>query len=352
MPNLTAHAYPWLQSSHSLLSGDLDGDCVADLIGVGERGSAFSVLAADKSGLEVSVQNPVTLGGSFPTTGAVADFDGDGLLDLAIVGSTLPSVLVRRGTPTGFGPPQVTALPNSAGAISAVDVNRDGVVDLIVLGSDYMLGVFLGRGDGSFLMLQAPAALTAGDSLGLAVADFDGDGALDVAAVSRIRATDHVGVFFGVGDGTFSAPTFLAALHPSSIASGDINGDGFVDVVYTNDDGGVVGRSDGFVRIALGDGRGGFTIAADVAAGTSPRAVTVRDMDLDGRPDLVVANTPSAGVAIILAGDAGLGPTLRFAGARYSRYDQIVVEDLNRDGRPDIGLPDGDQVVVLMSNSR
>jgi hypothetical protein len=129
-------------------------------------------------------------GGNSPTTIAVGDFTGSGILDIA----------VTNQTPVGLG-----------GFVSVV----------------------LGNGDGSF---QPGFSYSTGHaSEGLVVGDFTGNGILDLAVANGAGLTGSVGVLLGQGDGTFQdVQEFPAGGRPVSLVAGDFNGDGWTDRVTAN----------------------------------------------------------------------------------------------------------------------
>jgi hypothetical protein len=150
------------------------------------------------------------------------DFNGDGILDLA----DSENVLIGDGTGV-FSAPQPPYTETDCPFLAA-DVNGDGIQDLISPGTP--TAVFLGNGDGTFTQKAQANAL---DSCFAVTADFNGDGKLDLASVDTITAA--VSIAFGNGDGTFQPPvSYPQASVPSSLALGDFNNDGYLDLAYTS----------------------------------------------------------------------------------------------------------------------
>src|SRR5579863_2720775 len=159
---------------------------------------------------------------------AVADFNGDGKLDL--VGgsylSTAVSILLGNGDGT-FQPPVDYALSNGPTQIAVADFNGDGKLDLAVATADDRLATLLGNGDGTF---QPPASFNIGGAASSMVAgDFNGDGKTDLV-VTTCEGFEHcvgaVSVLLGNGDGTFQPPSIYSTVLAGPLAMGDFNRDG------------------------------------------------------------------------------------------------------------------------------
>jgi hypothetical protein len=196
----------------------------------------------------------LTVGGS-PHSVAVGDFNGDGRLDVVTTQQLSDTVSVLLGNGDGtFARPLVFAASGqnfTPQSMALGDVNGDGKLDLVIksvssLDSDaFQVGVLLGNGDGTF---QKPilGAAQPGGSGDLALGDFNNDGRLDVAVADQLGAsTGNLSVFAGNGDGSFQSLIRLDLLtggnDPVGVAAADLNGDGVVDLVTTNASSGTVG---------------------------------------------------------------------------------------------------------------
>lgn len=289
---------------------------------------------------------------------AVGDVNGDGKLDIltANTGSDNVSVLVgdgrggfrdAPGSPFDAGPkPHLLALG---------DLNNDQKLDLAVTEHDSNdVRVFLGAGEGMFQAAPGSpfAALhaTSPHNHGLAVADLNGDGNLDITTSNQ---NDHsVSVLLGDGRGRFApapASPFRVGRAPYPHALGDVNGDGKLDIAVPN----VGGNS---VSVLLGDGKGGFTDAPGSPYAVTPRPyfVALADVSRDGWLDLL-ASHDDATLLTVLVND-GRGKFRPAAGSPIDlgvRAWKLALGDFNGDGRLDFATgTTQNSVAVFLDDGR
>jgi VCBS repeat-containing protein len=192
-----------------------------------------------------------------------------------------------------------------------------------------------------------PTNFAAGDgSVSVAVGDFDGGGDPDLAVANEFAnfSGSVSALLGGTGAGFGAATSFLAGFFPISVAVGNFNGDGDPDLAVAN-----TGSSD--VSVLLGGPGGGFGAATNFPVGSlaSPVSVAVGDFNGDGRRDLVVANTGSNNVSVLLgSGTGSFGLPASFAAGL--RPTAVAVGDFNGDGKPDLAVANGDSnnVSVLL----
>jgi hypothetical protein len=229
-----------------------------------------------------------------------ADFDGDGDLDLVLgPGGTSGAAVVLVAFNDGSG--GLTAAPQldtewfSAMGVCARDFNGDGAPDIAVAHDTFAgrISVFLGDGAGGFTEPVATEIKTTGGQRDLAAADFDGDGILDLAVTSYYS---QFAVHLGHGNGTFGDPVLYGFLNNTfGLAIGDVDHDGIDDLVTAdNHQFGTFGT----LSVLTGHGDGSFEPAVSFKTGASPWQVAIADLDGDGWND--VATAPFGGTDVLL----------------------------------------------------
>jgi hypothetical protein len=185
------------------------------------------------------------------------------------------------------------------------------------------VSVLLGNGDGSFQASATYPLPTDGDATSVALGDFNGDGQLDIAAGSLTG----LNILLGNGDGTFQSAQVAAsgAKFWASLAVGDLRQDGHRDLV--------AGGNDLYVLLGNGDG----TFQAPVPylnAGIG--SVALEDFNGDGVPDIVATHFPNNGALLLGNGDGTFAPPLDFSVG--PNYGALAVGDFNGDDFPDLAV--------------
>jgi hypothetical protein len=265
-----------------LRAGDLDGNGLPDIV-TGNDGaltdSTVSVLLASSPGAFAPVLTS-TLGDSFSSM-SLGDMDDDGQLDLVVVHVAPDAVAIFPGQGDGlFGAPLLQPLGDNGGTIDLADLDADGHLDaaLTHYASD-SLGLLFGQG-GGVLGPETFVTLPGGSSWVLA-RDFDEDGILDLAATGSGSPQSLLSVLPGLGGGQFGAATSHPVGTTGSIAVGDANGDGWLDI-------GVPNWEAGTLCLLSSEGDGNFGEPLFVAVGNRSADLAFGDLTGDGRADLVV----------------------------------------------------------------
>ncbi len=213
--------------------GDFNGDGNLDIVASSLIYSTLTVIFGNGNGTFKRPQSFSTA--VHPLTESVGDLNGDGKPDLLITYDSLNSISVLLGNGDGtFQLPKSYSTGAGPDSISFKDINGDGRPDLVVAnGSSASVSVLLGNGDGTFLPQQTFAAGSSPSSV--ALSDVNHDGQIDIVVANNTNPVGTVSVLFGNGNGTFQTlHTYATAGFLSSAALADVNGDGAVDIIISS----------------------------------------------------------------------------------------------------------------------
>ncbi len=305
-----------------IVSGDLNSDGRVDIVVPHFGVNTVAVLLGNAMGPPTVV--PLTIQG--PGAVGIADFNHDGKLDLVIshgnINTLFVAIMLGDGA-GGFGSP--TDFPVTLyQPLVVADFNNDGNPDVFLGNSSTGVSqMLLGNGSGG---LAAPFQVVLTNNTKAVAADFNNDGKMDLAM--QYDGSDPVKVALGDGTGHFgSVASFPGSYSLSgSIAAGDLNSDGKLDLVSS-------GQADGF-SVLLGDGVGGFGPANSISTGFSTIGIAIGDFNGDGKTD--VATTSGNLIQISLGnGNGGFISTTNYPVSQSPV--NVVVGDFNGDNKLDLG---------------
>jgi hypothetical protein len=312
------------EGQHPIAIGDLNGDQAADLVVIrsgysGPYGNV-GIYFGDGYG---NFLKPVNLDGALTrsTWGVnLADLNGDNRLDLLFTSNADTLLNIRLGRGDGTFDPVFTVAPRvTANTVAVGDMNEDGLVDLVIgqsFGSGY--SIMSGDGSGHFVFSHRGNPIKMAEMI---LTDMNGDRHLDIVGT---------GINYAVGDGLGGVVEERWAgwsTSGNSVAVVDLDGDGNKDLITAN-------SGDGYLYIRYSSAGGVFEGSRDYrfAVEGGIRSIVARDLDSDGRPEIVIG---ASGIRIY-AIDAGGHLQLRKVLDSPTANPAIETADLNADGLPDI----------------
>lgn len=297
--------YPAGSGPQGIAVADLDGDDVLDLAVTNGASNSISLLHGDGNG---GFTAPINLpAGAAPYGIVTADLNHDTILDLAVANNASASVSVFLGLGGGSFAPSVSyPVADLSLSIAVADLNHDDKPDLVATAYNQGMAVLIGAGDGTFL--QAVPYNTGGQPYSVALVDVDEDGHLDMLAGNQQYG--GLAVLRGTGTGTFNPPAFYGSGQWTVTGIGvvDIDANGIADVLLTN----ATGNS---MLLLLGQGSGGvgngqFALHTTYSAASFPAGIDTGDLNADGRPDAVIAGYISSTELTVLGACVSQAPHL------------------------------------------
>ena len=323
----------------SVAIADFNGDGIPDVVVSYLEDYTVGVMFGNGDGT-FQAQTTYSVG-KHPYAVAVADLNRDGRPDIVTANEAdgTISVLLNNGT-GGFGAATTYTVGKLPTGIAIGDLNGDGIPDLAVAnfgGND--VSILIGKGDGTFTPASTPTLAGQTNPYNVVIGDFNGDGKNDIAFTNNGSAS--MDIYLGNGDGTFQSPTtFTTNTKPTSIVVGDFNRDGNLDIAV----GDSIANN---ISMFLGNGAGSFT-ASTVATLNFPVSMAVADMNGDGIPDIVNVDPNYNDVTVLLGNGDGTFttrwqfPTVTTTGNSKTTKNPgqqpwgVAVADLNKDGKPDV----------------
>ncbi|MEO8369933.1 MAG: FG-GAP-like repeat-containing protein, partial [Candidatus Solibacter sp.] len=299
--------YPTPSYTYSVVVFDFNADGKLDIAAANRTTSNVSVLLGNGDGTFQSAVNYAAI--ISPWSMAIGDFNRDGKVDLVITSISSANLAILPGNGDGtFRAPSLIPVGASQYAVAVGDLDGDGKADLI-LGASSNVHVLTGNGDGTF---AAAVIYAANYSVyALAVVDLDGDGKPDVAGASTSYGAF---VLMGNGNGTLRAATFLPGYYTYSLLVVDGDGDGKPDIFVGHSSGGSA-----TVSFLGGNGDGSFRAPVTYSANRNSSTLASGDFNGDGKVDVISGDANTTGVVVFLGGAV---PDLSLAVARTSGFTQ------------------------------
>ncbi len=355
----------------SVAATDFNGDGIVDLVVANDFGSSLSVLLNTTPAISVNTNfagEQTFATETLPRSITLGDFNNDGRADLLIANrhSNTISVLLNQtipGATPAFGAQQTFATQSLPTATAAADVNGDGRVDAIVAnqGSDtlsVLLNQTLPGASLSNFATQATFSVASGSPRSLAAVDVNGDGRPDLVSTNEVSDTLSVMLNVITPGATsavngFNTVNFNTGSSPRAVTIADVNGDGLPDIVVAN----TLSNTVSVLRNQTSPGASTPSFAGQqtFATGIQPLATAVGDVNRDGQLDIVVANNISNTVSVLLNQTTVGSVTFNFSSQATfptgTNPFAVTLGDVNGDGRPDLLVANsGADTVSLLLN--
>ncbi len=361
-------------SPTSVALGDIDGDGKLDLVATVSI-IGLNIISVFKNTTVPGIINnsSFAIGVAFPTGNepssvAIKDIDGDGKLDLAIANHGSNTVSVLKNTSTkgtidnnSFAPKVDFSVGIGPSSIAIADLDGDGKPDLAVVNSNSSTVSILRSVNTTGIINSASFAakvdfITNDFPKSLAIGDIDGDGKLDlvVANLGFLGNGTTVSVLKnqstkGTIDSSSFAPKvdFTTGTAPVSVAIGDLDGDGKLDLAVNNGSATVT-----ILKNTSANGSISFAANPDLSTGNQPFSVAIGDLDGDSKPDLAVASFGNNTVSVLR--NTSIDGFISFATQLAFATDLVplstAMADLDGDGKPDLVAANGNKTISVLRN--
>ena len=333
---------------------DIDGDGKPDMISVNQSANTVSIFrntTTSKNNVSFANKQDVNTG-SFPLGASFADFDGDGMTDMIVSNYNSNTISVYRNTSTSgsisFSAAQSYATGTRPGYAQVADIDGDGKPDIIEANnSSNSLSIFINTSSGTGnISFATKVDVTVGSAPSIiAIADIDGDGKVDIVCPNQGASNIYLlrNTSSGAGIVNFSTSVLTSGVGssgPRGVSIGDLDGDGKPDLVIANSYAGTItiyknNCSAGFISF-------GSKTDYTMNSGTTTMTTQIADLDGDGKLDILVPNANTNNFITVLrnnssGGNISLQSLINYTiGVGSSSPSFIAVADVDADGKPDI----------------
>lgn len=337
---------------------DFNGDGKVDVVVANEQSSNVSILLGDGRGKFAPAKGSPFPAGHLPNDIAIGDFNRDAKLDLAVANHEEKHFTILLGDGNGgFAPapnsPFVVEVKPHVHAVATGDLDGDGNPDLVTdsWANDQVLALF-GDGKANFRTPGTFVKVGKRPYQRHRVADVNGDGKADILTTNTEGNNVTVLLSHGRGGLKQSAGSpFACGDSPFNFAVGDVNGDGTIDLAVVDSPSSMAeGRGKDGLTVMLGNGNGGFTMLAGspLATGKTPNRVAIGDVNGDGVNDIAVSSPDDNNITLFLMSSRGTvasSSTIAVGG----KPKGLAIRDLNGDGKADVVTTNnGDNTVTIM----
>ena len=326
-------------------AGDINDDEFSDLVVVTEDSDDMRVLYNDGSGgfgpfIIIEMPN-----GQAPSTNAGADFNHDGLIDMAIGSTYSDNVSVLMGNATTIFDNEVNYQTGmGVRGLTIADVNGDGWCDIVTANrAASTISILINDGTGVF---EPPVNIDTGfvGETSIASTDLNDDGYVDLLVATH--HSNNLVSLLNDGLGNFTVfDSVTVGDGPWMLTIGDVNGDGFVDVAVAN-------RLSDDITIVRTDGSGGLQFDASYIVGDFPVAIDLGDIDGDGDLDFISSNVSASNYVLMENDGSGTFVNPRtYPSPKGGGAACAIIHDRNNDGAMDISMIDEAVDVVILYNN-
>ncbi|CAF1482117.1 unnamed protein product [Rotaria sp. Silwood1] len=336
-PNSKLYSTGYITGLYSIAVGDFNNDLQVDAVVVNYDSDNIIFFLGYGNGSFGSVISYTTGLESGPCSVVVGDFNNDNRLDIVNANNRDNSIVLFLHY--GFGASTNKKIYSTASdkplrSSAYGDFNKDSLLDMVIANYEsFTITVLLGDGNGGFSNQTTYSTGFGSYPFSVAVGDFNSDGWIDIVVANTL--TFNIGIFLGTSNGSFSEQTIYPTgpdSKPTTVVVGDFNNDSRLDIVVTNYGGYSIG-------VFLGNGDGTFSNQTEYSTGyySWPWGITIGDFNNDDRLDVVVSNQYGYSIGVFLGNRNGsFSNQIEYPTGENSLPIGIAVGDFNNDNRMDI----------------